>query len=86
MRAHAHPAKRAMKDKSRQNGQQTPEEDASEFGVVRVISRPAPDAEDRLRRLFILLLEHAARERHADLGKDSLPDADLADDHSGAEA
>ena len=52
-----------MNDKSRQNGQRTPEEDFSEFGVVRVISRPAPDAEDRLRRLFTLLLQHAAGER-----------------------
>ena len=54
-----------MKEKSRQNGRRMPEEDASEFGVVRIISRPAPDAEDRLRRLFTLLLEHAARERQA---------------------
>ena len=62
-RANARPAKRDMKEKSRQNGRRMPKEDASEFGVVRVISRPAPDAEDRLRRLFTLLLEHAARER-----------------------
>ena len=54
-----------MKSKSRQNGRQAPEEDFSEFGEVRVISRPAPDAEDRLRRLFTLLLEHAAAERQA---------------------
>ena len=45
-----------MNDKSRQNGRPKPEEDFSEFGKVRVISRPAPDAEDRLRRLFTLLL------------------------------
>ena len=49
-----------MKDKSRQNGQHTSEEDLSEFGVVRVISKPGPDAEDRLRRLFTLLLQYAA--------------------------
>ena len=55
-----------MNDKSRQNGQRTPEEDFSEFGVVRVISRPAPDAEDRLRRLFTLLLQHAAGERQGE--------------------
>ena len=64
-----------------------PEEDASEFGVVRVISRPAHDAEDRLHRLFTLLLEHAAREeRQAPSGKDSLPGAELAGDDIKAEA
>ena len=75
-----------MNDKSRQNGQGTPEEDFSEFGEVRVISRPAPDAEDRLRRLFTLLLEHAARERQDEPGKDSLPGAKLTGDHIEAEA
>ena len=75
-----------MNDKSRQNGQRTPEEDFPEFGAVRVISRPAPDAEDRLRRLFTLLLEHTARERHAKLGKESLPEAELAGEHIEAEA
>ena len=63
-----------------------PEEDASEFGVVRIISRLAPDAEDRLRRLFTLLLEHAARERQAPSEKDSLPRAELAGDDIEAEA
>ena len=75
-----------MKEKSRQNGRRMPEEDAAEFGVVRVISRPAPDAEDRLRRLFTLLLEHAARERQAAPEKDSLPGAELAGDDIEAEA
>ena len=27
-----------------------------DFGFIRIIEKPAPDAEDRLRRLFILLL------------------------------
>ena len=85
-RAHARPAKRDMKEKSRQNGRRMPEEDASEFGVVRVISKPAPDAEDRLRRLFTLLLEHAAKERQAPSEKDSLPRAELAGDDIEAEA
>ena len=75
-----------MKEESRQNGRRMPEEDASEFGVVRIISRPAPDAEDRLRRLFTLLLEHAARERQAAPEKDSLPGAELAGDDIEAEA
>ena len=69
-----------MKEKSRQNGRRMPEEDASEFGVVRIISRPAPDAEDRLRRIFTILLEHAATDRQA------APDDNDAPTHDGAEA
>ena len=75
-----------MQDKNRKNRRRRPEGDASELGVVRVISKPAPDAEDRLRRLFTLLLEHAARERQAAPATDSLPEADLSDDHIEAEA
>ena len=70
----------------RQNGQRTPEEDFSEFGEVRVISRPAPDAEDRLRRLFTLLLGSSAGDGKAESEKDSLPDDGHSDDHVGAEA
>ena len=77
---------RDMKDKDRQKGRERPEGNASEFGVVRVVSKPAPDAEGRLRRLFTLLLEHTARERQAAPVTDSLPDADLAGDHIEAEA
>ena len=75
-----------MNDKSRQNGQRTPEEDFSEFGEVRVISRPAPDAEDRLRRLFTLLLEHAAGDGQAKPEKDPPPDDRRVDNHLEAEA
>ena len=75
-----------MKAKDEQNRRKRPEEDASELGIVRVYSKPAPDAEDRLRRLFTLLLEHTARERHAAPMKDSLPGVDLAGDNSEAEA
>ena len=39
--------------------------DSPELRVVGIHCNPAPDAEDRLRRLFTLLLEHAARERQA---------------------
>ena len=85
MRAHASPAKRAMNDKSRQNGQRTSEEDFSEFGEVRVISRPAPDAEDRLRRLFTLLLKPSAGDGKAESEKDPPPD-DRHSDHLEAEA
>ena len=75
-----------MKGKDKQNRRRRPEGDASDLGVVRVFSKPAPDAEDRLRRLFTLLLEHSAMERHAAPMKDSFPGVDLAGDNSEAEA
>ena len=85
-RAHPAPAKRVMKDTSRQNGQRTPEEDFSEFGVVRVISKPAPDAEDRLRRLFTILLRPSASDGQAESEKDSAPNDRHIGDHLEAEA
>lgn len=39
------------------------EKNASGLGTVRVICRPAPDAEERLRRLFTLLVKHATKDR-----------------------
>ena len=73
-----------MEETKTQNGRGRPEKDASEFGVVRVISRPAPDAEDRLRRLFTLLLKPPAKEGEA--GKDSHQDDQHNGDHPEAEA
>ena len=75
-----------MNDKSGQNGQRTPAEGFSEFGEVRVISRPAPDAEDRLRRLFTLLLKPSASDGEAASGQVSRPDDRRNDGHQEAEA
>ena len=75
-----------MNDKDREGRRGRHEGDASEFGTVRVFSKPAPDAEDRLRRLFTLLLEHAARKRQAAPEMESLPETDLADDHMEVES
>ena len=75
-----------MEDVKRQNGQRTPEEDFSEFGEVRVISRPAPDAEDRLRRLFTLLLGSSADDGEAESEKDLPPDDQRNGDHVEAES
>ena len=66
-----------MEETKTQNGRWRPEGDFPEFGVVRVISRPAPDAEDRLRRLFTLLLKPPASDGEA--RKDSHQD----DRHNG---
>ena len=75
-----------MTDKKGQNSQWTPEEDFSEFGVVRVISKPAPDAEDRLRRLFTLLLKPSAGDGQAESAKAPSPDDQRNGDHQEAEA
>ena len=56
----------AMEGSKRRNGRGRPQRDFSEFGEVRVFSKPAPDAEDRLRRLFTMLLGHSARENRTE--------------------
>ena len=74
-----------MNDKRRPKVRRMPEEDFSEFGEVRVISRPAPDAEDRLLRLFTLLLRPSAGDGQAESEKDALPDVQV-DNHLEEEA
>lgn len=54
-----------MEDKKTQDGRRRPAGDVSELGVVRVFYNPGPDAEDRLRRLFSLLVKHATRDGEA---------------------
>ncbi len=74
-----------MEDTKRQNGRGRPQGEASEFGVVRVFSKPAPDAEDRLRRLFTLLLKPSASDGQAAEKELSLDDRQ-ADGHQEVEA
>ena len=50
-----------VKDAGRPEQPKTPKKDASDLGTVRLVCRPGPDAEDRLRRLFSLLVSHATR-------------------------
>ena len=71
-----------MKDKSSQQEPKRPGRDASDIGVVRVASNPGPDAEDRLRRLFSLLVKYATQDREAAPEKDSPSDAPPAEDHA----
>ena len=59
---------------------------SSEVGAIRVISKPTPDAEDRLRRLFTLLLKPPTRDGQAASGKDSPPYDRHVGDHLEAEA
>ena len=75
-----------MEDTKKQKRRGRPEGDASEFGVVRVFSKPAPDAEDRLRRLFMLLLKPPASDGQAAPEKESPLDDRNNGDHPEAEA
>ena len=60
-----------MKDKKKQNGRRKPRSDAFEIGEIRVSSRPGPDARDRLRRIMILMIKHATRDRQSKLERDA---------------
>ena len=60
--------------------------DAGELRVVAIHCNPAPDAQDRLRRLFTLLLEHAAKDRQTATGGDSAATPMSADDRTEADA
>ena len=77
-----------MKDttgKSEQNGRRKPRSDAFEIGVIRVSSRPAPDARDRLRRIITLMIKHASRDRQAARGENAPPSDPQAEDHVEAD-
>ena len=73
-----------MKDKKKQNGRRKPRRDAFEIGVIRVSSRPAPDARDRLRRIITMMIKHAARDRQAARGENAPPSDPQAEDHAEA--
>ena len=75
-----------LNDSKSRTEPKTPGRDAGELRVVAINCKPAPDAQDRLRRLFTLLLEHAARERRAAPGDETSSDATPADDRTVAEA
>ena len=51
-----------MADASKRNKPRKSSRDGPELGVVRIRSKPAPDAQDRLRRLFTLLVRYATAE------------------------
>ena len=68
-----------MKDKKKQNSQRKPRSDAFEIGEIRVSSRPAPDARDRLRRIITLMIKHADRDRRSEPEQD---DAAHAEGHA----
>ena len=55
-----------------------------ELGVVSINCYPAPDAEDRLRRLMSILLRHAARDREAE--SNGSPQSGALPDNAGVDA
>ena len=56
--------------------------DAPHVGVVRVFSRPGPDAEDRLRRLMSLMIKYATQDGQTGHEHDRIQD----ERDAGAEA
>ena len=75
-----------MNDSKSQTRPKTPGRDAGELRVVAINCNPAPDAQDRLRRLFTLLLKHAAEERRDAPEDETSADATPADGRTEAEA
>ena len=63
-----------MKDNSSQNKPKISGGDSPDMRVVGIDFKPAPDAQDRLRRLFTLLVKYAARNRQLPPRTDSSPD------------
>ena len=51
-----------MKNEKKHNGRGRTREDAPELRVVAINCNPGPDAQDRLRRLFTILLRYAAED------------------------
>ena len=75
-----------MEDAKRQNRKRKPAGDDLDLRVVAINCNPAPDAQDRLRRLFTILLKHAAEERRDAPGENAPADHPPADEHAGEDA
>ena len=67
-----------MRDTERQNRRRRPTGDAPEIRVVGIDVKPAPDAEERLRRLFTILLK-LAEDDLPPTGADPSPDDGIAE-------
>ena len=62
-----------MEDTKRRNRRRKPARDAPEIRVVGIDVKPAPDAQERLRRLFTILLK-LAEDDLPSTGADPSPD------------
>ena len=75
-----------MKDKNSQEKPKRTGGTPSEIGVIRVFSRPGPDAQDRQSRLLSLLVKYATEDGYFTPGGDAPADDRPADDTADAEA
>ena len=69
-----------MSDAKRQNRRSKPAGGDTELRFVGVEYKPAPDAQDRLRRLFTILAAHFAERDQVEEKQDRLADGPPADD------
>ena len=52
-----------MEDSKRYDVPKKPTRASAELGTVTITSNPGPDAQDRLRRLFSLLVKYASKDK-----------------------
>ena len=74
-----------MKDKNSKKKRKTPRRVSPEIRVVRVISRPGPDAEDRMRRLLALMVKYATQDGYFTSGEDAPSDGPSGEEHAQEE-
>ena len=74
-----------MKDTNGRKRRGKPRSDASQIDKIRVFANPGPDAEDRLRRLFSLMVKYATRDGGA-AQEESATDDRPNDDPTESEA
>ena len=58
-----------MKNDEQNKRSRRPGRNAPQIGVIRVSSNPGPDAEDRLRRVFAILVKYATKNGFGASGK-----------------
>ena len=75
-----------MKDANNRNKRRNSRADSQELKLAGIDYNIGPDAEDRLRRIFTILLRHAARDGQATTKKDAHIDAVNCKNHAGGEA
>ena len=74
-----------MKDKNSRKKRKTPRRVSPEIRVVRVISRPGPDAEDRMRRLLALMVKYATQDGYCTPGEDAPSNGPSGEEHAQEE-
>ena len=63
-----------MEDSKRYDVPKKPTRASAELGTVTITSNPGPDAQDRLRRLFTLLVKYAIKDQQPTPEPDSPPE------------